>query len=48
MMDSYDVRKATKLLVLVCAGCVGLCRGRGEPPRGSQVTGDAHLENPHI
>jgi hypothetical protein len=46
MMDSYDVRKATKLLVLVCTGYVGLYRGRGEPPRGSQVTGDAHLENP--
>jgi hypothetical protein len=46
MMDSYDVRKAMNFLVLVCTGYVGLYRGRWEPPRGSQVTGDAHLENP--
>jgi hypothetical protein len=24
---------------------VGSCGGKGEPPRGSQVTGDAHSEN---
>jgi hypothetical protein len=29
-MDSYDVRKATNFLVLVCTGYVGLYRGRGE------------------
>jgi hypothetical protein len=37
-MDSYDVRKATNFLVLVCTGYVGLYRGRWEPSRGSQVT----------
>ena len=32
MMDSYDVRKATNCVVLVCTGYVGLYRGRWEPP----------------
>jgi hypothetical protein len=30
-MDSYDVRKATNFLVLVCTGYVGLYRGKGLP-----------------
>jgi hypothetical protein len=37
-MDSYDVRKATNFLVLVCTGYVGLYRGKGEPPRGSLLS----------
>jgi hypothetical protein len=45
-MDSYDVRKAITVLILVCTEYVGLYRESGEPPRGSQVSGDAHSQNP--
>jgi hypothetical protein len=46
MMDSYDVRKAMSVLILVCTEYVGLYRRNREPPRGSQVSGDAHSQNP--
>jgi hypothetical protein len=46
IMDSYDVRKAITVLILVCTEYVGLYRESGEPPRGSQVSGDAHSQNP--
>jgi hypothetical protein len=46
MMDAYDVRKAITVLILVCTEYVGLYRESGEPPRGSQVSGDAHSQNP--
>jgi hypothetical protein len=40
MMDSYDVRKAITVLILVCTEYVGLYRESGEPPaRGSQLPG---------
>jgi hypothetical protein len=39
-------RRHLPFLSLVCTECVGLySEGKGEPPRGSQVAGDAHSEN---